>query len=152
MKIYILFGLVLLLNISCNNSVEQTKEYQDLLSQNVRLQQQTKILSDSLSRYQEHFIQSQILIGIPDERVIKVGKKNNIKVIFHTYSQELPQYEIYKVDGLKEVRIGSSNKTSFDYEFIPKSLEDNKVNLKVEIPFKNRTVKIPLGMILPVEN
>ena len=64
---------------------------------------------------------------------------------------QMPQYEIFKVDGLKETKIGSSNKTGFDYVFIPKSVEDNKINLKVKIPLENDTIEIPAEMILQVE-
>ena len=135
--------------VSCTN--DQSDEYQDILARNIQLEKENKILKDSLSDYQEDFIRSGTLVGIPDAYILKVGKKNKIKVLFHTFSRELPEYAIYKVEDSKEIKIGSNNKTHFDYEFVPKSIDDNELQLRVKIPVNNDTVVTPAFMRLVVE-
>jgi len=151
MRVHLYITLTLCTLLGCNSPNVRIEDYENLQRENVKLKQQNKILNDSLSGYNKKFVMSQILIGIPDEPIIKVAKNNNIKIIFHPFSMQMPQYEIFKVDGLKETKIGSSNKTGFDYVFIPKSVEDNKINLKVKIPLENDTIEIPAEMILQVE-
>lgn len=138
--------LIIMLVISCNNSDENKSREVELEKQISDLKNQNKILKDSLDDYEENFLLSQILIGIPDDYVLTVGKKNNIAVLFQTYNVEIPEYEIFKIEDEKRIKIGTNNKTRFDYEFIPKSIDDNKINLIVKIPFKNRTIEIPAGM------
>jgi len=148
-----MFNILILYAISsCDNSNVRTEDYEKLELENLALRQENKILNDSLSEYNEKLIRSQILVGIPDDEDVKVGESNNIQVLFHPFNIEVPQYEIYKVEGSKEIKLGSSNKTKFNYEFIPKSVKDNKIDLKIKIPFKNDTIEIPAGMIFKVKD
>lgn len=152
MRVYLFIILMLFAISGCDNSNVQAEYHKKLKVENETLRKQIKILNDSLSEYNEKLIKSYILVGIPDDEVIKVGKSNHIKILFHSFNIQIPQYEIYKVEGDKEVKIGSSNKTEFDYEFIPKSIKDNKFDLKIKIPFKKDTIEIPAGMILKVKD
>ncbi|MGQ2983557.1 hypothetical protein [Flavobacterium sp.] len=152
MEKYLFAGIIVFLIFSCNSSDNQSIEYQELLNQNAELRKKNIFLTDSLESYREDLIRSYILIGIPNDPLIRVGKKNNIKLLFHPFSVALPKYDIYEVNGSKEIKIGSNNKTEFDYAFVPKSTTDNQVYLKVKIPNKNDTIEIPAHMILTVEN
>ena len=96
----------------------------------------------------KNFLYSQILIGVPEYHSQKVGKKNKVTILFHSYNVEIPNYEIFKLEDGKRIKVGSNNRTSFDYDFIPKSLDDNNLDLIVTIPFKNQTFDIPVSMTL----
>ncbi|SFQ73011.1 hypothetical protein [Flavobacterium akiainvivens] len=148
----ILFAILLISLAGCGDDRHDAADIESLKKQNAELLKQNKILNDSLSLYEQRFVMSQILIGIPDAQIAKVGKENNIKVVFHPYAMEMPKYDIYEVKGKDEIKVGSSNKTMFEYKFIPKSLKDNEVNLKVKIPFGGRIIETPASMILKVEN
>ncbi|WP_379825975.1 hypothetical protein [Flavobacterium notoginsengisoli] len=95
---------------------------------------------------------SQILIGVPDVETIKVGKKNNIVMLFQTFDKKLPKYEIYKIEGKKEIKIGENNKTRFNYEFIPKSVNDKQMHLLVKIPYDGKIIEIQNSMSFNVKN
>ena len=76
-----------MLVLSCNKSAENSLEVKNLLTKISTLEAQNKILKDSLQRNEEEFLYSQILLGISDDAVLKVGKKNNIVMLFQTYAQ-----------------------------------------------------------------
>jgi hypothetical protein len=143
--------LIVMLLISCNNSDENKSREVELKKQISDLKNQNKILKDSLDDYEENFLRSQILIGIPDDIVLTVGKKNNVVMLFQTFNVKIPKYEIFKIEGEKRIKIGTNNKTRFDYEFIPKSIDDNKIDLIVKIPFNNETIEIPAGLWVPLK-
>jgi hypothetical protein len=105
-----------------------------------------------LSRYEAEFLYSQILIGVPDEKEIKVGRKNKIVMLFQTFNKELPKYEIYKVENGKKIKVGENNQTRFNYDFIPKSTKDNEVDLLVKLPYKGKIIEIPAGISFDVKN
>ncbi|RZJ61128.1 MAG: hypothetical protein EOO45_23625 [Flavobacterium sp.] len=135
---------------SCNSN--QPDVVRDLNVKITELENENRKLKDSISDFEKQFLYSQILVGIPDTEIIRVGRKNKIVLLFHTFSKELPEYGIYKIDGKKEVKIGTGNTTRFDFEFIPKSVEDNNVNLLVKIPFQKDTIEIPATMMLDIKN
>ena len=147
MKILII-ALLMIFTLGCENFVPKQTAISQLNEKIKHLEKENKTLRDSLDDYEENFLYSQILIGIPDDYVLTVGKKNNIAMLFQTYNVEIPEYEIFKIEDEKKIKLGTNNKTSFDYEFIPKSMDDNKINLVVKIPFKNKTIEIPAGMIV----
>lgn len=142
---YVLLLLICFLVLGCKDD-KLIPEHKTLLKQANELREENRLLKDSLSRYEEEFLQSQIIIGIPDQNNFKVGKKNNIKLIMHTHSRDIPKYEIFRIDNDKEVKIGTGTKTMFEYEFIPKDLNDNELNLKIKVPFKDRFISIPAAM------
>ena len=148
MKQIILLTICIII-LGCNNLT--LKEEQDLLNKITQLEEQNKKLKDSLSKSERDFLNSQILIGVPDVEHIKVGKKNNIVMLFQTFDKKLPKYEIYKIEGKKEIKIGENNQTRFNYEFIPKSIDDNKTHLLVKIPCEGKIITIHNSMSFNVK-
>ncbi|MFD2940951.1 hypothetical protein ACFS3A_12960 [Flavobacterium notoginsengisoli] len=144
----IIFIIICITLFSCNNS-NQEKTLLDKISQ---LENENKSLKDSLSKNERDFLNSQILIGVPDVETIKVGKKNNIVMLFQTFDKKLPKYEIYKIEGKKEIKIGENNKTRFNYEFIPKSVNDKQMHLLVKIPYDGKIIEIQNSMSFNVKN
>lgn len=136
MKNCILISILFLLTLGCSDS--NSNKLDELLYENKKLQNQVQVLKDSLSDFEEDFLNSQMLIGIADETVLKVGKKNNVVMLFQTYNKKLPEYEIYKIEGNEKVKIGENNQTRFNVNFTPKSLEDNTLKLLVKMQYKDR--------------
>ncbi len=141
-----------MLVLSCNKSAENSLEVKNLLTKISTLEAQNKILKDSLQRNEEEFLYSQILLGISDDAVLKVGKKNNIVMLFQTYGRKLPKYEIYRIEDGKEFKVGENDGTRFNYEFIPKSINDNSPEFSIKIPYKGKIITIPGKLMLEVEN
>lgn len=141
-----------MLALSCNQSTENPQELENLLNKISMLETQNKILKDSLQRNEEEFLYSQILLGISDDAVLKVGKKNNIVMLFQTYGRKLPKYEIYRIKGDKEIKVGENDGTRFNYEFIPKSIHDNSPEFSIKIPYNGKIITIPGKLLLDVED
>jgi len=139
-----------LATLSCKNA-DNSAETKSLLNKIEKLEAANKTLRDSLSNYEEEFLYSQILLGISEDCVLTVGKKNRVAMMFHTYKREIPAYDIYKIEGGKEIKVGSNNKTDFDYDFTPKSIEDNELHLKVKLKYKNKVIEIPAGVMFDVK-
>jgi hypothetical protein len=137
--------------LSCNKPPENKKDLQNLIAKVSMLEEQNQKLKDSLSKSEAEFLYSQILIGISDSKTLKVGKKNNVVMLLQTYNKKLPKYEIYRIEDGKEVKVGENDGTRFDYEFIPKSVEDNSPEFLIKLPFNGQTIKIKAKLILDVE-
>jgi hypothetical protein len=98
------------------------------------------------------FLSSQILIGISDKPILKVGEKNNIVMLLQTYGRKLPKYDIYRIEDGKEIKVGENDGTRFNYEFIPKSISDNSPQFLVKIPSNGKIITIPSKLFLNVQN
>lgn len=149
---YLTIVVVCILALGCNNSsTQKANETDKLLAKIKLLEEQNQKLKDSISRDEMEFLHSQNLIGISDDEVLKVGKKNNIVMLVHTYNKELPKYEIYTVVDNKEIKIGENNQTRFNFEFIPKSVDDNSPEIFLKMRHKGEIIKIPGKLLLKVE-
>ena len=144
MKNYILITILVLFTFSCSKS--NNDEIDDLKKQNKKLQSQVAVLKDSLSNSESEFLYSQILIGIADETVLKVGEKNNVVMLFQTFNKKLPEYEIYKIEGNQKIKVGSDTNTRFNYSFTPKSLNDKNLKLLVKMHYRGKVIEIPAEM------
>ncbi|RED24578.1 hypothetical protein BD847_1308 [Flavobacterium cutihirudinis] len=148
-KVILLITCIIL--SSCNNSKYSSNEEKALFDKISQLENENKSLKDSLSKNERDFLNSQILIGVPDVETIKVGKNNNIVMLFQTFDKKLPKYEIYKIEGKKEIKIGDNNQTRFNYNFIPKSINDNKMHLLVKIPYEGKIITIQNSMVFNIK-
>lgn len=140
-----------ILTMSCKNSNDKNKDFESLLVKISLLEEQNKKLKDSLTKNEGEFLYSQILLGIPDNQIQKVGKKNNIVMLFQSFDRKLPKYEIYRIIGEKEIKIGENDQTRFNFEFTPKSVKDNSPEFLIKMPYNGRTISIPGKLILDVE-
>ena len=149
MKNYILISILSLSVFSCRNSHDE--KIINLEIENKELKSQIEQLRDSLSDFEQEFLYSQILIGVADHTILKVGKKNNVVMLFQTYDRKLPEYEIYKVDGKEQIKIGTNNNTRFNYNFTPKSIDDKTLNLRVKMRYKGKVIEFPASMYFEVQ-
>ncbi|MFH6970120.1 hypothetical protein [Flavobacterium petrolei] len=138
--------LFTIITSSCKNS--NSSELKEINEQLEILRNENALLKDSISKLKNDDLGDRQLIGIPEGK-LQVGKKNRIIFLLHS-NKTLPKYEIYTYDGNKENKIGDGNLSKFDYEFIPKSLEDNKIKLKVTFPDKSRPVTMKNETTIPV--
>jgi hypothetical protein len=121
--------LVSLLNYSCKNT-----EVEELKKQISDLELKNKILQDSLNKYDEYSIINSLLIGIPELRDYKVNETGIINFGFLKYG-EIRKYNVYqKIKGTEDKKLLYSNLTEpkFKFEFTPKSIDDNEVELITE--------------------
>ena len=149
MKNYIYTSLLSLLTISCTDSSEN--KLHDVVAENKELQSRIEVLKDSLSNFEEDFLHSQMLVGIADEAILRVGKENNVVMLFQTYEKKLPEYEIYKIEGNKEIRVGNNSNTRFNINFTPKSIEDNKLKILVKMSYKNKPIVLQSDLYFDVK-
>src|SRR5690554_7448698 len=143
MKKSILLLVITILIISCNK--QESAEIENFKNQISDLENQNKKLRDSLDQIEERFLLSQIVIAIPDDEFLTVGKENNIPLLFQTYNTELPAYDVFVIENDKQIRIGSGDNTRFDFKYTPKSLTDNKVEGLIKMPYKDEVFEFPVG-------
>ncbi len=137
---------------SCDNYSKQISESENkLLKENRKLKLEIKKLKNEAIKNEEYFLLSQILIGIPDRNIMKVGEKNQIKMLFQPFDKHFPTYNVYKIENNTRIKIGSYNKTTFNYEFIPKSKNDTTIFLIAEMTYNNKIIKIPTIMNLVIK-
>lgn len=151
MKPTLLLSLILLTTFSCKQANEKINDGRALSRQIASLKAENKALKESLESCKLSFLMGQNLLGISDECEIEVGKRNRINMQFFTAGVELPEYDIYKVEGKNETKIGSNTKTKFVYHFTPKSADDNYLNLKVKLNYNGRIIEYPAGMYFKVK-
>jgi hypothetical protein len=133
-----------ILTVSCNESNSELKKINMELQ---KLQKENSILKDSISKIKEEDWNYKMLVGVPEGK-LKVGKKN--KIFFFIYdSKELQNYDVYKIENKKEIKIRTEKFGKFSYEYIPKSEFENKVNLKIKIP--NSDVEILNETTIPLK-
>ncbi|RRJ92916.1 hypothetical protein [Flavobacterium macacae] len=116
------------------------------------LEEENKLLKDSIKRNAENFLHSLHLIGIPHSKISKVGRNDSIAVLVHPFDIKLPEYEIYKIENNKKIKIENNNSTFFNYKFKPKSINDNRIKLVIKIPEKNKFVEINGDITIDIEN
>ncbi len=147
MKKHILIYILSFVTIGCNdNNQKITKELEKKISE---LKEQNKKLKYSLSQAKEQDLRYRHLIGIPDGD-IKLGEKNRIVLLFQDF-KDIPKYEVFKIEGNKEIKIGTGEKTNFEYFFTPKSKTDNELKLKAKIPYEGEIIEIPGEMIFNIK-
>ncbi|MBF6640315.1 hypothetical protein IVB69_02360 [Flavobacterium sp. J49] len=136
--------------LSCNKTAENHQEIENLQNRISILEEENKKLQDSLSKSEKDFLWRQ-LIGIPESRKQKVGKKNNIVMLLHEFDKKLPKYEIFRIIDGKEIKVGENDGTRFDYEFIPTSTKDNSPKFLIKMRHKGKIIEIPGELRLEVE-
>ena len=145
----IIFITICFLALSCNKQNENN-EVEKLLKKIAKLEIENKRLNESVTKNEENFLHSQILLGIPDKPVLKLGDKTEVSMLFQTFDREIPKYDIYRVEGKKQIKIGTNNQTQFKYEFIPKKIGIEELNLIVKMPYNGKVIEIPAGMYFKV--
>ena len=147
----IIFVIVCILSISCNNTIEKTKETETLLEKISELEKQNNLFKESISRNEENELNSTFLVGMPYNEILKVGKKDSIAILLHSSTKKFPKYEIYKVEDGKEIKIGDSENSKFNFNFTPKSIKDNNPKLFIKLPYEGNIIKIQCELTLNVE-
>ena len=136
--------LFVIFTVSCNKSISESEKIKLELQ---TLQKENNLLKDSISKIIEESWNDKMLVGVPDGK-LKVGKNN--KIYFFLYdSKELEDYDVYKIENKKEIKIRTEKFGTFLYEYIPKSEFENKVSLKIKI--QNKGVEIINETTIPLQ-
>ena len=146
----LLIIIVSVLTLSCDKQTENPQELEKLITRISTLEAQNKILKDSVSSIDEEFLNSLRLLGFADNPIIKVGERTNVVMLLQSYNQKIPKYEIFKIDGDKEIKIGENDGTIFNIDFIPRSVEEDSSKILLKIPHKGKinTVKGVLKFVV----
>ena len=138
----LLIIIVSVLALSCDKQTENPQELEKLLTKISTLEAQNKILKDSVSSIDEEFLNSLRLLGFADNPIIKVSERTNVVMLLQSYNQKIPKYEIFKIDGDKEIKIGENDRTIFNIDFIPRSIEEDSSKILLKIPHKGKIITI----------
>lgn len=96
-------------------------------------------LTDSITRLNYEKIQFPQIIPISDKPILKVGKKETVKFIFH-YQEELFEYDVYTTDSIgspDELIYENLKNNEFEYEFTPTKTGEEIVELIAVFNIKN---------------
>lgn len=136
-KSKLITACLLLFFVSCqNNEIAILKKKVETLGK------KNSILKDSIEKNRRNYIRKGWLIGIPEQCNYKVNKKG--KIMFGFWRKEkLPEYNFYiklSNTGEKKYLVKNSTEPTYTYEFTPKSLDDNKVEVWVESVIDKDTI------------
>ena len=145
MKKYLHIILILVLLVACN-----TKINDGLKSKISELEKLNSELKDSITTLNYKKISNSITMGIRYDSILKVGKKEKVKFIFH-YPEELISYDIYTTDSIgspDKLIIADLKKNEFEYEFIPTKNGSEMVELVAVFNIKNQlydeVIEVPI--------
>jgi hypothetical protein len=148
----ILLTTLIIITLSCNKNYTEQKKLKNLTEKIYLLEEENKDLKDSIKKNKEDFLYSLQLVGVPYNKISKVGKNDSIAVLLQPFGYKLPKYEFYKIENNKKIKINNNNSTFFKYQFKPKSTDDNKIKLFIKIPDKDRFVELNGEIRIDVEN
>jgi len=129
----ILLTTLIIITLSCNKNDTEQKKLKNLTEKISLLEEENKDLKDSIKKNKEDFLYSLQLVGVPYNKISKVGKNDSIAVLLQPFGYKLPKYEFYKIENNKKIKINNNNSTFFKYQFKPKSTDDNKIKLYLYI-------------------
>ena len=148
----ILLTTLIIIILSCNKNDTEQKKLKNLTEKIYLIEEENKDLKDSIKKNKEDFLYSLQLVGVPYNKISKVGKNDSIAVLLQPFGYKLPKYEFYKIENNKKIKINNNNSTFFKYQFKPKSTDDNKIKLFIKIPDKDRFVELNGEIRIDVEN
>lgn len=132
---------------SCNDKTDE--RIQKLENENKKL----KALIDKSMH--EKIMNTQLLL-LPDNVNFKLNQKNRVSVVFSEI-QEYPNFELYYADNEfnynvnDKIQIISKEKNKIAFDFIPKSNNDNVVNLVATIKSDSGKLNLYGTLELPIE-
>ena len=135
MKKHLHIILILVLIVACN-----TKKNDGLKNKISELEKQNAELKDSITTLNYKKISNSITIGIRDDSILKVGRREKIKFIFH-YPEKLFSYNVYTTDSIgspDKLIKENLTKNEFEYEFIPTKTGQETVELIAVFNIKNQ--------------
>jgi hypothetical protein len=140
MKQVIKLSLLFLLFSSCQNQqvLEMGDQIEVLQKEIAGLEQQNKILSDSLDNRLYKKLKNSNVACFPLEENVFVDKSNPIKVLFYE-NWTLPLYDVYQIVGSgketkKKLVLKDQTGYHFEIDFHPKTIQED--SLVFETVFK----------------
>ena len=138
----ILLLYLILLCVSCGNQEKLENRITDLENQN-------KVLLDSLEKLAVLQVYSSELVLLPEDTDLKLHEKNKIFGLLVEHQKYL-KYDLYRVDtthhtsGAKRELIASGlTDYQFDFEYVPEKKKDNWIHILAEFDLDSVKVQIP---------
>ncbi|WP_046756890.1 hypothetical protein [Kordia jejudonensis] len=132
MKKIFLLAIAIISLASCNQD-----KIQDLNRQIAALEASNKKLTDSLKNIQSENLMRMTAVGFPSEYTSKLNEPHQINYAFcYSIDIDFPEYNVYRVTNAdkdeKELILAKQYKSGFRYDFIPKTLDDDTIELLIE--------------------
>ena len=131
-----------MLCVSCGNQEKLEKQISDLENQN-------RILLDSLENLAVSQIYSSELIILPETTDLKLHEKNKLFGLLVEH-QKFLKYNLYRVDttyhtsGAKRELIASGlTDYQFEFEYVPEKKNDNWIHILAEFDLDSVKIQIP---------
>ena len=136
-----LFAIILILTTSCENHkiIELNNRINELENLNAKL-------TDSLNRNEYLKVISSELIGIPQKNILIPNEPNKFTFLLPS-NQKFPEYNVYRItkngnEEKRELLYESYKESRFEFNFIPKSDNDNSFELLAEFDLDSIKVQI----------
>lgn len=132
---------------SCSNKTDE--KIQKLENENKKLK---AIIEKSMH---EKIMNTQLLL-LPDNVNFKLNEKNRVSIVLSEI-QEYPNFELYYADNdfnynvNNKIQIVSKEKNKIAFDFIPKSKNDNIINLVATIKSDSGKLNLYGTLELPIE-
>ncbi|WP_271784924.1 hypothetical protein [Aquimarina algiphila] len=151
MKNLFLIILSLSLFFSCS---DETAKLNNRISE---LEQENKILIDSINKIEYNKIINSELIMIPHSNKLKVNEVNKITGLLVEH-QKFKDFNIFKRDTTlytsepeRELMFKNYSNYRFEFDYTPKTKKDNWIHILAEFDLDSIKVKIPGIMAMEIE-
>ncbi len=146
--------VVLLITFICVTSCSQ-KKLKELNNRISELEVLNKKLSDSLKHQLKEKILHLTPIGFSETYESKLNEPCQINYAFcFGIDMDFPEYNVYRItngkEEEKELILSKQNKSGFTYEFTPKTVKDDTVELLLEFNSDGK-IQMPSHLFIAVE-
>lgn len=120
---------------SCGNG-----EITELKNRISKLESSNSKLADSITKLNYNKIINPDVISLTDKPILKVGKKEKIKFIFH-YQEELFEYNVYTTDSTgspDKLILENLTDNEFEFEFTPTKKGEEIIELIAVFKINNK--------------
>jgi hypothetical protein len=125
--------------MSCDNG-----KIQDLQSKIIELKTENTELKNAITKDQINKFTSSYFTVTNKNKYLTVGKKEKLKISLITIDT-IPEFNIYSYEeNGRKLIMGKLNSTELDYNFIPSSVEDNKIDFTAEIELERQVITLPI--------
>jgi hypothetical protein len=125
--------------MSCDNG-----KIQDLQSKIIELKTENTELKNAITKDQINKFTSSYFTVTNKNKYLTVGKNEKLKISLITIDT-IPEFNIYSYEeNGRKLIMGKLNSTELDYNFIPSSVEDNKIDFTAEIELERQVITLPI--------
>lgn len=139
--------LICFLIMSCNHGNDNDNKLKDKIA---KLEKLNSKLRDSIITINYKKISNSITFGISKDSILKVGKMEKVKFIFH-YPEKMIHYDVYTADSTgspDKLIMENLTDNEFEYEFTPTKSGQELVELiavfNIKNEFDDEVIEVPI--------